>query len=139
MTLCLAGHRWRLALVLLTAACSRDLAAPDRLGVAPLAVDGISLEHAFAGARVTVTGRGFGSIVEAIDIRVGDSVPVRPSKITSDTSLDVVGPDDATDGAISISLGGQVASAAKTFHFVGLGHLRHGQVVRQMELSIQQT
>lgn len=88
----------------LLAGCGRDLSvpppkAPPAVGIADFAPHG-----AWAGTRVTITGHDLGKTTSDTEVRFGQSSRVAPARVAADgTSLDVLVPDDASNGAVQVA------------------------------------
>ena len=112
--------------------CARDLALPPASG-API-VSSFAPPHGFAGATVTLEGRGLGASPSAVEVRFGDGSAVHPTSLSgAGATLTAQVPDDATTGPITVSTTAGRGASEQEFHFDGAGHLRRGRVALDLD------
>jgi len=122
----------RAVFVLLAAACGRDFTLAPQ---AQVTISSFSPAHAYAGGNVTITGTQLGTSPSDTEVRFGTSLPTAPVSVAADgTSITAPVPDDASDGAITVTAPKGRASSAASFKFDGLGHLRLGVITASADL-----
>jgi hypothetical protein len=116
-------------------ACGRDLSVPPPRAPPAVGVTDFAPHSAWAGTRVTITGHDLGKTTSDTEIRFGQSSRTAPVRVAADGSaLDVLVPDDASDGAVQVSNAAGQAQAPAPFAFRGLGRLRQGIVAATADL-----
>lgn len=117
------ASRLAAAAALVLPCCARSLDVPP---LQPPRVAAVEPQSGFAGARVTVSGSGFGGAASQVQVRFGASAATRPLAVAADgTSLTARVPDDATTGPVSVVTGVGEAASAADFAWRGLGRLRY--------------
>src|SRR5437867_2315138 len=94
----------RLVLCVLALACQRELTVPAQVPPPSVTLKSFSPDHGYAGARVTIAGTELGRSATDTEVRFGTSLPVAPLSVSADgTSIVAAVPDDASDGAITVT------------------------------------
>jgi hypothetical protein len=117
-------RRWTMLVWALIGACTTvDLELPPAPERQAPVVEAIEPATGFAGQRLRITGRAFDPEPGGNEVHFpnASAVPV----VSSETSLEVVVPDDAGPGPVFVSTAGG-RSVGIPFGYRGLGHLRRG-------------
>ena len=130
--------RKALCLAACALACSRDLGVPPQVAAPVVVIDSFSPAHAFAGSRVTVSGKHLGQSTAEALVRVGSSKPFAPVSVDPQgASLVFEVPDDAAAGPLVVTAPLGQAQSAANFTFDGVGRLKVGRVSATRDLSVR--
>jgi hypothetical protein len=120
----------------LLVACDEGLVLPAPPGEQPPAIASVEPGRAFAGDRVTITGRSLTTAGQPGVVRFGASSPAQDVQVVEGALVARV-PDDATAGPVTVTTGAGSGSGA--FTYAGLGRLRRGQLAAVADLRTAPT
>ena len=116
----------RAALLLLLAACGRDLSLPSQ--AAPPVVMAFEPAAAFAGETVTLQGSGFDPVPARNVVHFGGAQAQADAFDPAAGLLTVRVPEDAGSGALAVAtVAGLGKVSEASFGYRGIGHLRSGR------------
>lgn len=114
--------------------CLLDFNVPPAANGRVVRVDSVTPREGFAGDVVRLQGAELGGDVDEAQAFFG-GVPGRVQALAADaTWMDVLVPEGASDGPVSVLAWGQQAAGPDHFQFLGRGHLAHLEIAGQLPL-----
>lgn len=111
--------------------CAIELAPPPA-PTGPV-VGSITPQHGYAGDLVRIEAAGLGADSDVVTVSFGASSRTPVERLVAG-GLEVLVPDDATDGPVTVQVASGAGVTTDAFRFDGMGRPRYGRIALQRDL-----